>query len=418
MLAPPCVPMTLDDLRALVSTFALSFDPRVLDAAAAARALGAWSAIAHAAEAAIALTAARIAASGAPVAAGARDVADYVAKHTGTSAAKARATIAHGERLDSCDATRAAAAAGRLSAEQAAAITDAAIVNPAAEAGLLDDAAHSSLGTLRDACAAKKAAVLDLEEIECRVHARRCVRRWRDAEGAEHLHATGPKAAFAIIDQALRREVDDVFGNKRAEGSREPVEAYAFDALASLAAKSLDGGSSAVAPSRRRRNPIRSLAVLRLDVAALARGRIHDGEACEIAGLGPVSVATARAMLGESILKLVLTDGVAVRNVTHLGHGPTAAQRIALLWEQPTCAREGCGRRGRLEYDHIDSYEFRRTRHTRLDELSPLCEADHDLKTQHGWALVEGTGVRPMVPPDDPRHPRHARAARDRGGGP
>ena len=48
-------------------------------------------------------------------------------------------------------------------------------------------------------------------------------------------------------------------------------------------------------------------------------------------GLGPISVATAREMLGESVLKLVLTDGVAVRNVTHLGRGPTVAQKVALL---------------------------------------------------------------------------------------
>ena len=31
----------------------------------------------------------------------------------------------------------------------------------------------------------------------------------------------------------------------------------------------------------------------------------------------------------------------------------------------------------------------------------------HDLKTYKGWALVEGSGKRPMVPPDDPRHPRY-----------
>jgi BarA-like signal transduction histidine kinase len=40
---------------------------------------------------------------------------------------------------------------------------------------------------------------------------------------------------------------------------------------------------------------------------------------------------TARDLLGESIVKLVITNGVDVANVTHLGRGPTAAQRIALL---------------------------------------------------------------------------------------
>ena len=36
-----------------------------------------------------------------------------------------------------------------------------------------------------------------------------------------------------------------------------------------------------------------------------------------------------------------------------------------------------------------------------------LCDHDHHLKTYYGWALVEGTGKRAMVPPDDPRHPKN-----------
>ena len=36
-----------------------------------------------------------------------------------------------------------------------------------------------------------------------------------------------------------------------------------------------------------------------------------------------------------------------------------------------------------------------------------LCGHCHDLKTRYGWSLVHGTGKRPMVPPDDPRHPKN-----------
>jgi hypothetical protein len=36
-----------------------------------------------------------------------------------------------------------------------------------------------------------------------------------------------------------------------------------------------------------------------------------------------------------------------------------------------------------------------------------FCGHDHDLKTNHGWSLVEGTGRRAFVPPEDPRHPRN-----------
>ena len=52
---------------------------------------------------------------------------------------------------------------------------------------------------------------------------------------------------------------------------------------------------------------------------------------CEITGVGPIAVSVARSLLGESVLKLVITRGVDVLNVTHLGRGPTVAQRIAAL---------------------------------------------------------------------------------------
>lgn len=47
------------------------------------------------------------------------------------------------------------------------------------------------------------------------------------------------------------------------------------------------------------------------------------------------------------------------------------------------------------------------THHTTLTELDRLCRHDHRLKTHHGWALVTGTGTRPMVPPDHPDHSDH-----------
>jgi hypothetical protein len=115
-------------------------------------------------------------------------------------------------------------------------------------------------------------------------------------------------------------------------------------------------------------------------------------------------VSAARNLLGESILKLVITKGVDVLHVTHLGRGPSTAQMVALLWQQPGCIVEGCDRTHR-EVDHREDWV--KTKHTRLDECELPCDLHHDLKTYHGWALVEGTGKRPMVPPDDPRHPNN-----------
>jgi hypothetical protein len=149
-------------------------------------------------------------------------------------------------------------------------------------------------------------------------------------------------------------------------------------------------------------NP-RFLALLRVDVETLRRGRVAGDELCEIRGVGPVPVPVAAGLLGRSVLQLVITRGVDVCNVTHLGRGPTAAQKIALAWASPGCTVQGCWRT-RVEHDHRQPWA--QTRHTRLDELDPLCEFHHDLKTRHGWALVAGTGKRPMVAPDDPRHPQ------------
>ncbi len=92
-------------------------------------------------------------------------------------------------------------------------------------------------------------------------------------------------------------------------------------------------------------------------------------------------------------------------SVTHLGRGPSAAQRIALLWRDPKCVVEGCNA-VRTEVDH--RIPWAQTHHTRLDELDNVCDHHHDLKTYEGWALVAGSGRRPMVPPDDPRHPGQA----------
>jgi hypothetical protein len=390
----------LTSLRTDVCRAASQFDPRGLDRDATVAALREWTAIVHASEAALAMAAARVAQCGPPPSAGASSAADFVAKETGTTSARASQTIKTGEGLRDNERTRLQATTGRLSSAQTAAITDALSVSPDREEHLLATAERSSLGGLRDQCANAKAANQDLTAIEKRIHATRSLRRYVDADGAAHLHAVGTKASMSRLDAALAPLIDKRFEAARADDGREPFEAYAYDALLSLV-----DGTSVAEPSGKER--MRYLGVLRIDFEALIRGHVTADETCEIAGLGPISVETARELLGESILKLVITKGVDVLNVTHLGRGPNTAQKIALLWQQPICVRERCGRRARLEHDHGYGVEWAKTKHTRVDETERLCHADHFLKTVHGWALVEGTGTRPMVPPDDPRHPKN-----------
>jgi hypothetical protein len=62
-----------------------------------------------------------------------------------------------------------------------------------------------------------------------------------------------------------------------------------------------------------------------------------------------------------------------------------------------------------LEFDHREDWS--KTHFTLLDLSDRPCTHHHFLKTHEGWAFVEGTGKRPFVPPDDPRHPRNAKQA-------
>ena len=396
---------TLSELRDAVCAAASALEPERFDQATAIHGVEQWTAIVNAAAAARSLLAARALECGVPV--GASDDASWLASATGTTSARAKETIRAGRSMRTQRRTREAATNGRLSADQAAAITDAVDADPTAEDRLNDEAERTSLGELRNACAKTKAnADPDPSATERRIHAGRHVRRYRDAGGAEHLHATGTKVEMAKIDQALRPIIDEVFNERRGDGPRESLETYAFDALVRLA----DGSSAASAVGKNGQPKLRYLGLLRIDWEALVRGIAEANEICEINGLGPIPVATARELLGESILKLVITKGEDVLHVTHLGRGPNAAQKVALLWQQPVCSREGCGRTGRLEADHRDDYA--RVRCTELGNLDHYCDPDHDLKTRFGWALVEGTGKRPMVPPDDPRHPKNAAARR------
>jgi hypothetical protein len=63
-----------------------------------------------------------------------------------------------------------------------------------------------------------------------------------------------------------------------------------------------------------------------------------------------------------------------------------------------------------LENDHRE--EWATTHLTLLEWQDRVCSHHHDLKTHHGWGLVDGQGKRAFVPPDDQRHPRHRKRSK------
>jgi hypothetical protein len=148
-----------------------------------------------------------------------------------------------------------------------------------------------------------------------------------------------------------------------------------------------------------------------VDLPALLRGYLCEGELCELAGFGPLAVSAVRDLIGtrDPFLAAVVTRGQQVVGVAHLRRRPSAHQQTALEWLYPTCAVEGCSSLSWLENDH--RLDWAKTHTTVLDLLDRLCSHHHDLKSLDGWALVAGHGKRAFVPPDDPRHPGASPAA-------
>ena len=343
---------------------------------------------------------------------GAASAVDWLAKTTGTTAQTARDELAAARRLRHLPQVDAAARRGELSMHVLTAVSDAAVADPAAAPMLLGEAASGTLGSVREACRTVKANADPDADATYRRH--RANRRWWDATGTDGEWRFGGGSTpddGAVVRAALDPIVDELFATARREGRREPRCAYALDALVEACRRLLDGrvadpdvpdGPPCIEKKRRR---ARYLGIIRADVEALRRGRTEGDETCDIAGLGPIPVRVAAELLGDAVLQLVLTNGIDVANVTHLSRKPTVAQRAALAWTNPGCTVHGCTGL-RIELDH--RADWARTRHTRLDELDPLCHHHHRLKTRENWALVAGTGRRRMVPPDDPDHPANA----------
>jgi hypothetical protein len=220
--------------------------------------------------------------------------------------------------------------------------------------------------------------------------------------GPEEHHAPtpGPARAQSTTDTADNRDASGVAG---VAGTASTLPSPERPPGADAQDQSPHGDTGVSRRPSSTRKPS-FLALLRVDLDALTRGRVEDGELCEITGVGPVPAKVARRLLGDAVLKLVITRGVDVVNVTHLGRGPTAAQRIALLWQSPACTNAGCTNTLAVQHDHRTPWA--EVHETRLDNLDRLCPPCHRLKTHDDWALVEGRGRRPLVPPDDPRHPR------------
>ena len=246
---------------------------------------------------------------------------------------------------------------------------------------------------LQDECRRTRVnAESDPEAAQRRAQAKRSCRVWTDADGVTgHLQLSGPVAEVARVDNAIRHRADRLFRKARAEGRREPSEAYAYDAATQLLTSTGDGEAVPVGADAK--------IIVRIDHTALTRGHATEGETCEIAGIGPVPVATVREWMGDAFVAAVLTKGEDVQRVVHLGRKFRSTQRTALQWQNPICARKGCPNRLGLEYDHFEDWATTHT--TRVEAAKRFCPTCHQLKSR-GWRVSQpdANGECTFTPPD------------------
>lgn len=366
----------------------------------AERLAGMFNSIERMAAAGKALAAARAATCGAWKRNGHRSAADWLGRMSGVGKHQAQRTLEAAERVAGQPDVDEAWRAGRLSPVQAEEISAAAAHAPEEAATLVEQAGSESLGGLRDACRNVRATAESAEDEHARyrrIHAGRYVRAWTDADGAGHLNARLTPDAYATVCSALGPFEDRVFEEARRAGRRGPFEAYAADALLAMAGATLSGDASSSGSSGGPARP--TTVIVRVDHSAFVRGHAAAGESCEIDGVGPIPVSTARAMSADAFLAAVVHDGIDISSVVHFGRQPTSHQRSALLVRDPTCVVPGCGISTGLEIDHVDPWALTHT--TRLDRIARLCAHHHHLKTYEGWTLTGSPGAWHFPSPTD-----------------
>ncbi|MDQ3661024.1 MAG: HNH endonuclease, partial [Actinomycetota bacterium] len=300
------------------------------------------------------------------------------------------------EQVGGLPATETALRSGELSEVQAKEIVSAAAASPSSEPELLAAVKTESVWELKERCAKVRAAACpdELDRHEA-IRKRRRLRHFRDPDGAFHLDAVLTPDAGAVVVAALEPYTERVFQAARRQGLREPHAAYAADALVEMAehARACDQEPS-------RHTPGATVHVV-VDHRALTRGSLEPGESCAIPGVGPIPVATARALAGDAFLSALVTDGTDIKAVAHLGRTIPARLRTAIEMRDRACVVPGCDVRRHLEIDHIrpraDGGPMR------LDNLARLCRWHHYLKTHRGYGLSGAPGSWSFESPDRQR---------------
>jgi hypothetical protein len=345
-----------------------------------------------------AICAGRVAETGHPEGA-TTPVSQWLADERGESAARGRTILKTAARLKELSATREAFKAGALSAAQATKVARAAALDPTAEQALLQTAYGGSVPGLHEQVqrivdeAARPKDEAEAADRAKRANLRRYLHFWRDSDGGCRFSGrlTGEDG------EHFRRTIEDE--------SRRTLT------IAAPRARLADALGQIVKERAHARRRTQSAAIVRVDVKALRRGHARDGEICEVPGVGPIDAKTALDLLGETMAYLLVTDGVDVAALCHLGDGLPLAMEIALEERDSACVVPGC-----REWQYLSLLRWR----TEVPSGTPVTLGDFCRLCRHHRYYVDRLGFRVGGGPGawELRAPETAEDGHRGGGGP
>ena len=155
-----------------------------------------------------------------------------------------------------------------------------------------------------------------------------------------------------------------------------------------------DIGSAGGTPCPARRRPVTQVHV----TVAMSTLLGLDEEPADLAGYGPVSAETARALAAGGVWQRLVTDPLsgAVLDLGRTRYRPTAALAAHVRARDRTCVQPSCdAAAASCDLDHTREFHARRGRDpgdeplgtTAADNLGPLCHRDHLVKTEGGFRL-------------------------------
>jgi hypothetical protein len=363
------------------------------------------------------LAAARAAQARSPESDGHPTPAHWLSQLTGESIGESVGVLRMGETFTEHAQMEEACRHGSLSGQAARLVADAVRANPASEDGLLQAAQTDTMRQLKDRCLKAKAEARSVEDAAAHrraLHDSRHCRTFTDRDGAFRLDARLTPEAGAALVASLTAESDRVFRRARRDGHHDSPEATRADALVALVTgRGILAPTAPVptgpttGPTTGRRDddhePVAQV-ILRVDLDALRRGTIGPGGVCEIPGVGPVSVDAARELMGDAITRLVITNGVDITTVCHLGRSIPASVRTALVERDRCCVVPGCDVTGGLEIDHWVT-PFSQGGPASMANLVRICRHHHRLRHHHGFTLSGAPGHWTWLPPTTHRPP-------------